>query len=387
MRLDLPCPVGPQPLRRVAVQQALHQRVDLAGEEARQHELLLQNVVVHHLAVLVVERVVARDHLPRQRSERPPIHLLAVLLLLQLLGRHVELCASPGARAHGTACLLRHLRAPEVCDHEVALRVDENVLGLQVTVHDAPGVELLEGQHDLGRVQRVRLGFEGRVVDKHVQELAAGEVVHDQVQPALALEGVVHVDDVGVADAAHDGALCFGAAQVLLDHHLLAHRLHRVHLPRALLLHLVDFAEASLSDHVQDLKVIDRGLDALLRDLLRSHRLLRARVRVRLRDALLGLGHLLNNCFFFLLFLDVPVLGCFAFRRWRSVNRRRPDQLGLLLLLHPLVSRRNRITFAFGVCDKERRIHEDVLIRSSLCLQLIQRPARIDPRQRFGHVR
>lgn len=39
--------------------------------------------------------------------------------------------------------------------------------------------------------------------------------------PALALEGVVHVDDVGVADAAHDGALCFGAAQVLLDHHLL----------------------------------------------------------------------------------------------------------------------------------------------------------------------
>ena len=65
------------------------------------------------------------------------------------------------------------------------LGVDEDVLGLEVAVHDAAPVELRKGEHDLARVEGVGVGVEGRMVLQQIEELAAGEVVHDEVQPTL----------------------------------------------------------------------------------------------------------------------------------------------------------------------------------------------------------
>jgi hypothetical protein len=87
------------------------------------------------------------------------------------------------ARLYVRACDCALARA---CSSAPAhLRVDEDVLRLEVAVHDAAPVQLRERQRDLARVEPVRPGVEGRVVLQQVQELAAGEVVHDEIQPPL----------------------------------------------------------------------------------------------------------------------------------------------------------------------------------------------------------
>mmetsp|Transcript_75710 Transcript_75710/g.202622 ORF Transcript_75710/g.202622 Transcript_75710/m.202622 type:complete len:428 (+) Transcript_75710:366-1649(+) len=274
----------PQAAGRVAREQALEQRVYGGREPRRQRQLLAQNVVVQHLAVVVVEGVLPRAHLPRQRAQRPPVDLGAVRRLLQLLGRHVELRPGPRLGADAAA-LVADLGAAEVRHDEVALAVDEQVLGLEVAVHDAARVQLPQRQRHLPRVQHVRLGAEGSVVVQHVEELAAGEVVHDQVEPALALERVVHVDDVGVAHAREDQALVARALQVVLDDDVLAHALHGEHGAGGVLLaDLEHLAEAALADHAEDLEVVHRDprLDDGRRRLRRGRPPLLARLRLLL---------------------------------------------------------------------------------------------------------
>ncbi len=61
------------------------------------------------------------------------------------------------------------------------LRVDEDVLRLEVAVHDAPPVQLREGQHDFARVQGIGVGIEGRVMLQKIKELATGEIIHDEI--------------------------------------------------------------------------------------------------------------------------------------------------------------------------------------------------------------
>lgn len=56
----------------------------------------------------------------------------------------------------------------------------------------------------------------------------------------------------------HNLSLCHGILDlVVLDKLLLGHRLHRVDLPRVLLLDLEDFAKASLTQRVHDLEVFE----------------------------------------------------------------------------------------------------------------------------------
>mmetsp|Transcript_17633 Transcript_17633/g.58081 ORF Transcript_17633/g.58081 Transcript_17633/m.58081 type:complete len:437 (-) Transcript_17633:326-1636(-) len=265
----------PETLARVAGEEALEKRLYLLLVPGRQHELLAEDVVVDHLAVVVVERMIPRHHLPRQDPQRPPVNLLPVLVLLQLLGRHVQLRACPRLRADGAAAVsvLVHLRATEVRDDEVTSGVDEDVLRLEIAVNDAVSMQLLKRQCHLSRVDLRSFGRERGILMQEIKELTAGKVVHDQVEPSLALESIVHGDDVGMTESAHDTSLGFGASQVVLKNNLLPHALHRVDLPAVMLPHLIDLAEPTLPNHVQDLEVIDRDfVDLLLRAPLGSLR-------------------------------------------------------------------------------------------------------------------
>ena len=94
----------------------------------------------HHFPVVVVERRQPRDHLVDQRAQRPPVHALPVRLLLtrtpgthlllQDLGR--EVLRRPAERLHRVAMHI-FLRQAEVGDANVAVGVEEQVLGLQIS--------------------------------------------------------------------------------------------------------------------------------------------------------------------------------------------------------------------------------------------------------------
>mmetsp|Transcript_17336 Transcript_17336/g.42346 ORF Transcript_17336/g.42346 Transcript_17336/m.42346 type:complete len:237 (+) Transcript_17336:554-1264(+) len=200
--------------------------------------------------------MVPRSHLPRQGTESPPVDLAAVLALVQLLRSHVELCPCPRLGPHLPALLLVLLAAPKVGDGQVAVAVDQQVLRLEVTVHDPAPVQLLKGQRDLARVHAARLHVKRCVVVQHVEELPAGEVVHHNIEPRAALEREMHVDNVGVAQILEDGALRLRALEVVAQNCVLAHALHRVDAARLLAPHLEHLAEPALPNHVQDLEGI-----------------------------------------------------------------------------------------------------------------------------------
>ena len=56
--------------------------------------------------------------------------------------------------------VFRHLGKTKVCDDDVSLTVEQQVLGLEVPVGDGEGVEVLESRDDLCGVEEGRGGGE-----------------------------------------------------------------------------------------------------------------------------------------------------------------------------------------------------------------------------------
>lgn len=77
----------------------------------------------------------------------------------------------------------------EVGQPYVTLTVQQDVLGLQVAVHDFFGVEVLDGAHDLGGVEEADGIAEAAAAAQVAEELAAGHVVHQHVEEALVVVG------------------------------------------------------------------------------------------------------------------------------------------------------------------------------------------------------
>ena len=156
----------------------------------------------------------------------------------------------------------------------MALRVQHDILGLQVAVHKVQGVQVLQRHQDLrgieaglrllqvrldnvdagggrqgglgrglcgqrgGRVACVVLGLD------EVQEVAAGQVVHDNVERRLVLEGGHDGADVGARlrrDKGHDVALLPELRGGLLAlQRRLVHGLHGIEASIPLVLHQQD---------------------------------------------------------------------------------------------------------------------------------------------------
>ena len=171
------------------------------------------------------------------------------------LGRHVRGRAAEGG---GAVVERRHrlLRQPEVGEADVALGVEQDVLGLEVAVDDVVAVELLQREHDLGAVQPHAPLVEGALAPQVEEELAARLQRHHEVQLLAALERVVHRDDERVAHALQHVALGERVLHLVAHHDVrLLHHLHRVQVARRLLAHLHHLAVRAAPDHAQQLKV------------------------------------------------------------------------------------------------------------------------------------
>mmetsp|Transcript_27520 Transcript_27520/g.90238 ORF Transcript_27520/g.90238 Transcript_27520/m.90238 type:complete len:230 (-) Transcript_27520:313-1002(-) len=213
------------------------------------------------LVLGVAERDGAGGELVGQHADGVPVAgepvLLAPVLGPPHLGRHVAVRAD--ARA-ALGRLLCHARCEAHVDEpDVALLVDEQVLGLEVAVEHRRLVHVRYHADRLHHHEPDLVRRESLLGENELGEVARGHQVHDEDEELLVLEGVVQVDQQRVRERRH---------QVLLEpdllaprgaeaapHHLLVHNLHRVPLAAVPLDHLEHLPEPSLAKHAQQPKV------------------------------------------------------------------------------------------------------------------------------------
>lgn len=101
---------------------------------------------------------------------------------------------------------------------------------LEVTVHDAPAVEVVDGEDELLENLAGLLLAEGSLGVESVEQVAVGGVLEDEEDVGVGLHLAHNLADVLVVDLAHDAALALGAVvnlSALLGLQILLDDLHR----------------------------------------------------------------------------------------------------------------------------------------------------------------
>mmetsp|Transcript_43174 Transcript_43174/g.109040 ORF Transcript_43174/g.109040 Transcript_43174/m.109040 type:complete len:322 (+) Transcript_43174:145-1110(+) len=245
-----------QALGRVALQQLQDKVGCLRAERLGDVKLGAHDLGVHLLHVLGVEGRQARQHFEHQRAKAPPVDGFAVRIAFKHLRSKVLGCSTEGRGAR-VVCVQALLGDAKVRHADVAVGGEQQVLGLEVAVQHAVGVQVLQPQYNLSAVEaRARLA-ELLVLLEMVEQLAAVHKVHDEEELVGCLEGVVEVHQEGVHQLLQDVALRLGVLQlVALDDGLLVEHLHGVDLAGVLLADLQHLAKAALPDNLEELKVV-----------------------------------------------------------------------------------------------------------------------------------
>mmetsp|Transcript_58483 Transcript_58483/g.163922 ORF Transcript_58483/g.163922 Transcript_58483/m.163922 type:complete len:330 (+) Transcript_58483:68-1057(+) len=235
-----------QALLWVPVQQPLQEVLADRRNVAGVGQLPLLDALEELLAIAGVEGRQAREHLVGEGADRVPIDGSSVPLPVHDLGRQVL-----GRAAHGLrrdVVLDPFLAQPEICDLDVAIGVEEQVLRLQIAVDDAQAVQVCDGRGHLRRVEDRSALAEPACAAQVVEQLAPGAELHDHVELRRGLEGVVKRHDEGVRHGLQDRPLGLRVLLlVALDDVLLAEHLHRVHLVILRALHEHDLAIGALA--------------------------------------------------------------------------------------------------------------------------------------------
>ena len=160
---------------------------------------------------VATERMVPPDQLVQQDPERELVGPVIDLASLELLGGHVGERADGGARRgeldRRGSLRAGHLRIdelghPEIEDLRGAARRDEDVLGLQVAVHDSAGVRRRQAAGDRRRdVQRLRP--RQRAAAQTPPQRLAFEELGDKEEVAVLLADVVDGEDAGMRQRGH----------------------------------------------------------------------------------------------------------------------------------------------------------------------------------------
>ena len=225
---------------RVHGQQRVDEVLGLVGDLAPEVVVELVDAgldaLVELLVVVVVEGRVAAEQDVREHADGPHVDLLAVGLAVQDLRRDVarraaELVEAPRARE------LR--REPEVAELDrrvVVVRHAQQILGLEVAVHDAQVVAVLDRlEQDQDQVPRLLLAVELLLGDA-LEELAALDEVHHQIKHRRLVEERVQLHDVRVVQLLQDVHLLEQGRLVVQVQRLLGDALDREPPPAVLVL-------------------------------------------------------------------------------------------------------------------------------------------------------
>jgi hypothetical protein len=145
---------------------------------------------------------VPRQQLVDKYAQRPPIRTLAV----SLLRPHYDLgCQVLGCAAEGECAIIgQFLSKPKIGDLHVSLAVDQQVLWLQVAIHDVLLMHVADGQQDLADIEHGHVIAKPPVLPQPVEELPSRAELEDHVDKGVVLEGSLEGVDEGVVQLSQD---------------------------------------------------------------------------------------------------------------------------------------------------------------------------------------
>lgn len=197
----------------------------------------------------------ASEHFIDEGTEGPPINFFVVALTAQHFGGNVL-----GWAAEGVCFGVKSqssLAQSKINEANVTLHVEQQVLGLEIAIHNVVVVQIAEGQHHFSSVESSAVFAEVIVAREVIEQFTAIEVIDHHVQVQLGLKGVFEIDQERVVDVFQNLVLCHGVLDcITLDHVVFANHFHREDVARVFLAHLKHFAKTTLAHHGEDFKVI-----------------------------------------------------------------------------------------------------------------------------------
>mmetsp|Transcript_23016 Transcript_23016/g.58156 ORF Transcript_23016/g.58156 Transcript_23016/m.58156 type:complete len:258 (+) Transcript_23016:1546-2319(+) len=136
---------------------------------------------------------------------------------------------------------------------------EADVVGLDVSMHEAEFVDVVQRLNQLGDVKtRLRFG-EPLALAKERNQVAALEELHDHVEVVIVLEAGVQLHEVVCARGQRHEALALAHQPlqiVLLRERALLHLLHRIHFARVLVLHQAHHPEPALAQRFHHREIV-----------------------------------------------------------------------------------------------------------------------------------
>ena len=166
---------------------------------------------------LPFKRKFARDHLKQHNGKGVDIRPVIDLLAVHLLRRHVH--QRTGAGVFVIACP-DHRSQPEVCQIRRTETIQQDIGRLEVSMHHVFRMSAFQRTGD--RIPHLHnLGIRHRaMIDDAVQQRAAGDIAHHDVELALKLPEVIDRQDVRVFERRYGAGLHLKAGPHLLVAHI-----------------------------------------------------------------------------------------------------------------------------------------------------------------------
>ena len=164
----------------------------------RQHRIRTQNGLQHRCPVVPVERPPAGEHLVEDHGQRPDVGAAVHRPPRRLLGAHVRHSPHHRPRIHEWSVM--NLRDAEVEHLRRAVGQHDDVGRLDVEVHDAGVVRVLESARDLQRDRERFVEGETSASDPLLQRLAFVQRHRDEQLSVAGLADSVNRANVGVIE-------------------------------------------------------------------------------------------------------------------------------------------------------------------------------------------